>query len=340
MRFLTRCVAVLLAAGSMIGAAEAAEQGKRAGLLAEYRRPTDIPFPADNPYSLDKAQLGAMLFFEPRLSGSNAISCASCHNPTLAWGDGLPRGIGHGATVLGRRTPTVLNLAWAELLMWDGRKASLEDQALGPIETPAEMNQNADDLVGKLSALPEYRVRFAAAFPGEGLTKQNLAKALATYERTVVSGLAPFDRWVAGDEGAVSEAAKRGFDLFAGKANCSACHSGWAFTDFGFHDIGLPDDDLGRGAKLALPSMQHAFKTPTLRDVARRAPYMHDGSVMTLAEVVRHYDKGFVKRPSLSQSVRPLNLSERDVADLVAFMETLTGEPQPVQLPVLPPNKH
>lgn len=340
MKILSICVAALVGASTTFSGVLAAEPTNRAVLMTEYRRPTEIPFPSDNPFSMDKAQLGGMLFFDPRLSGSNAISCASCHNPTLAWGDGLPRGIGHGATVLGRRTPTVLNLAWAELLMWDGRKTSLEDQALGPIETPAEMNQNSDDLLGKLGAIADYRIRFAATFPGEGLTKQTLAKALATYERTVVSGLAPFDRWVAGDEGAVSEAAKRGFDLFTGKAACADCHSGWAFTDFGFHDIGLPDDDRGRGAKLALPSMQHAFKTPTLRDVVRRAPYMHDGSVPTLAAVVAHYDSGFVKRPSLSQSVRRLNLSERDVADLVAFMEALTGEPQPVQLPVLPASKH
>lgn len=313
---------------------------KRAALKPEYQRPGEIPFPADNPLTMDKVNLGWTLFFDPRLSGSNAISCASCHNPALAWGDGLPKGIGHGATQLGRRSPTILNLAWADLLMWDGRKASLEDQALGPIETPAEMNQNADDLLGKLAAIPEYRNRFAAAFPGEGLTKHTLAKALATYERTVVSGIAPFDRWIAGDETAISDQAKRGFDLFNGKANCASCHGGWSFTDHGFYDIGLPDDDIGRAAHLKLPSMQHAFKTPTLREVARRAPYMHDGSLPTLEAVVRHYDGGFVKRPSVSPNVKPLGLSDQEVADLVAFMETLTGEPAPVTVPNLPVGRH
>ncbi|MEW5727295.1 MAG: cytochrome c peroxidase [Pseudomonadota bacterium] len=325
----------------VVGSTASAEGPKdRAALFADYRRPAEIPFPADNPFTVEKAELGHTLFFDPRLSKSNVISCATCHNPGLGWGDGLAKGIGHGATNLGRRSPTILNLAWAELLMWDGRKNSLEDQALGPIEAEVEMAQNVDELIVELGAIPDYRIRFNSAFPGEGLTKATLAKAIATYERTVVSGLAPFDRWIAGDEAAIPESAKRGFDLFNGKANCAACHSGWSFTDHGFHDIGLPDTDIGRGAILKLPSMRHAFKTPTLRDIARRAPYMHDGSVATLEAAVRHYDTGFVRRPSLSPSIKPLGLSDRDVADLVAFMETLTSPPAPVILPVLPIGKH
>ena len=184
----------------------------------DYLRPTSVPFPASNPYTQEKAQLGEMLFFEPRLSGSNYISCASCHNPAMSWGDGLPRGIGHGMTVLGRRTPTVLNTAWIEPLMWDGRKESLEDQALGPIGADVEMNQDLENLVPKLSAIREYRTLFNIAFPGEGITTANVAKAIATYERTIVSGTAPFDRWIAGDRGAISESAKRGFEIFNTKA--------------------------------------------------------------------------------------------------------------------------
>jgi cytochrome c peroxidase len=304
-------------------------------MKALYARPTSVPFPADNPYSAEKASLGEMLFFDPRLSGANYISCASCHNPALSWGDGLPRGIGHGMTVLGRRTPTILNAAWADLLMWDGRKANLEEQALGPMSAPVEMNQELAKLPAKLSAIDGYRERFAAVFPGEGISVANAAKAIATYERTIVSGTAPFDRWIAGDESAISHSAKRGFMLFNTKANCSACHSGWNFTDSSFRDIGLPDEDIGRGKILDLPSMQHAFKTPTLRDVERRAPYMHDGSVPTLLAVVEHYDHGFVERPSLSDEVKPLHLTAEEKTDLVNFMMTLTGENPPVHVPVL-----
>jgi cytochrome c peroxidase len=326
---------VLLAAAVVPCIAYGAETLSLERMKALYQRPKSVPFPADNPYSAEKAALGEMLFFDPRLSGANYISCASCHNPALSWGDGLPRGIGHGMTVLGRRTPTILNAAWADLLMWDGRKANLEEQALGPMSAPVEMNQELAKLPAKLAAIDAYRKRFAAVFPGEGITVATAAKAIATYERTVVSGTAPFDRWIAGDEKAISESAKRGFVLFNSKGNCQACHSGWNFTDNSFRDIGLPDADIGRGKILDLPSMQHAFKTPTLRDVERRAPYMHDGSVPTLLAVIDHYDHGFVQRPSLSEEVKPLHLSAEEKTDLVNFMMTLTGENPPVHLPVL-----
>jgi len=313
---------------------------RRAEAKQAFLRPADIPFPDDNPYTVEKATLGWTLFFDPRLSGSGVISCATCHNPSLGWGDGLATGIGHMGARLKRRSPTVMNLAWAELLMWDGRADSLEDQALGPMKNPDEMNMMPDQAVKILAGMPEYQALFDAAFPGEGITQAAITRALATYQRTIVSGIAPFDRWIAGDEQAIGEPAKRGFDLFTGKANCAECHSGWNFTDQGFYDIGLPDADPGRGAILPLPSMRHAFKTPTLRDVTRRSPYMHDGSVKTLADVVRHYDTGFVQRDSLSASMKRLNLTDQEVADLVAFMETLTAPPQPVTIPVLPVAPH
>lgn len=303
----------------------------------DYFRPASIPFPPENPYTAEKVRLGEMLFFDPRLSGSNYISCASCHNPSMSWGDGLPRGIGHGMTILGRRTPTILNSAWTELLMWDGRKVSLEDQALGPIATDVEMNQPVEKLIEKLSAIETYRVLFNVAFPGEGLSLDTIAKAIATFERTVVSGVAPFDRWIAGDERAISDSAKNGFYLFNTKANCAACHSGWNFTDGSFQDIGMKDDDVGRIKILNMPRMNHAFKTPTLRDVARRGPYMHDGSVPDLVGVMEHYNRGGdVKRESLSEDVRPLNLTTAEIGDLVEFMKTLTGDDQPIRLPILP----
>lgn len=304
-------------------------------LKARYHRPATIPFPTENPFSEAKARLGQILFFDPRISGANYISCASCHNPSFSWGDGMPHG--HGMAVLGRRTPTVLNMAWADLLMWDGRKATLEEQALGPMSTPAEMNTNMDQLTEKLADIPGYRERFDAAFPGQGLTLENVAKAIATYERTIVSGTAPFDRWISGDENAISESAKRGFVLFNGKANCVACHSGWNFTDNSFRDIGLPDADRGRVKIVDLPTMEHAFKTPTLRDVARRGPYMHDGSLPTLMAVIDEYDRGGdVRRPSVADEIKPLHLSADEKVDLLGFLLTLTGDDKPVVFPVLP----
>jgi cytochrome c peroxidase len=316
-------------------AADVAAADSIAAMKAHYLRPSSVPFPADNPFTAEKARLGEMLFFDPRLSGAGYISCASCHNPALSWSDGLPRAIGHGMTEGRRRTPTVLNAAWADLLMWDGRKENLEEQALGPMSAPVEMRQDLDLLPAKLGAIGGYREAFDAAFPGVGLTVENVAKAIATYERTIVSGNAPFDRWVAGDEAALSSAARRGFVLFETKANCATCHSGWNFTDNGFRDTGLPDGDRGRAEILALPSMEHAFKTPTLRDVARRAPYMHDGSLATLKDVVEHYDRGGVDRPSRSQEIAALNLTPEEKDDLVAFLETLTGDDAPVHVPVL-----
>ncbi len=309
-----------------------------AALKAKYVRPKDVPAPADNASSAAREELGRALFFDPRLSGSDWISCATCHNPALGWGDGLPRAVGHGMKVLGRRTPTILDLAWGELYFWDGRAASLEEQALGPIQSPGEMNQPIAALPAKLRAVAEYAPLFERAYPGEGITNETIAKAIAAFERTVVSGRAPFDRWVEGDERAVSDAAKRGFQLFNGQAHCAACHSGWRFTDDGFHDIGVPGGDRGRGAILTdIEASQFAFKTPTLRNVDRRAPFLHDGSSPTLEDVVALYDAGGrVRRPSLSKEIRPLNLSQEEKDDLVAFLKALTSADRPVEIPSLP----
>lgn len=306
-------------------------------LKAEYRRPASIPYPADNPYTPAKAALGKMLYFDTRLSAANLLSCASCHNPAFGWGDGQAKGIGHNMRQLGRRSPSIVNAAFSQIFMWDGRAASLEEQALGPIKTDVEMNLPLDQLVARLKAIVEYAPLFALAFPNEGIAEITVAKAIATYERTVVSGHAPFDAWVEGDDGAISEEAKRGFVLFNTKARCSSCHSGWNFTDDSFHDIGLSDPDIGRG--LYMPrvlKMQNAFKTPGLREITRRGPYMHDGSIATLAAVVEHYDRGGIERPSRSELIRPLNLSGQDKADLVAFLRTLTGKADPTAVPLLP----
>jgi cytochrome c peroxidase len=279
-----------------------------------------------------------MMFFDPLLSGSSVRSCATCHNPGLSWGDGLPRALAEGQKPLALRSPTLLNVAWIPKLGWDGHFRDLESVAMGPITGASNMNLPEKDLLARLNAIPGYVDAFHAAFGEGGITRKKIELALATFERSIVSADAPFDRWIGGDANAISAAAQRGFDLFNGKGNCSACHSGWALTDSSFHDIGTAQgDDLGRG-KLFPKSLklQYAFKTPTLRDVARRGPYMHDGSVPTLAAVIDLYDRGGIDRPSRSEEIRPLNLTQQEKADLLAFLQTLNGPSEPYPVPVLP----
>ncbi len=305
-------------------------------IKAEYVRPFGIPFPEDNPYTEKKYELGHQLFFDPRISGSGAISCATCHNPGLGWEDGLDLGVGHHGAKLGRHTPTILNLAWGMFFFWDGRAATLEDQALGPIESAVEMNMSHGDAIVRLNEINAYVKGFEEVFPEDGLTIENVGKAIATFERTIVSAEAPFDRWINGAEDAISESAKRGFVTFNTKANCAICHAGWRFTDDGFHDIGVDSDDIGRAEILPIPALQHAFKTPTLRNVEERSPYLHDGSEETLMDVVNFYNDGFVKRESLSSTIKPLGLTEEEKTDLVEFMKTLTSEDEQIQVPNLP----
>ncbi len=306
-------------------------------MKAAYMRPAMIPFPKDNPYTAEKADLGKKLYFDTRLSAANAQSCASCHNPGFGWGDGLAKGVGHGMKMLGRRSPTIVNAAYGQIFMWDGRAGSLEEQAVGPIKAEVEMNLPLAELMGRLKSIPEYVALFKAAFPKDGITEDNLARAIATYERTVVSGIAPFDAWIEGNDTAIPEPAKRGFAVFNTKAACAACHSGWNFTDDSFHDIGLDTDDVGR-VKIVpgVLKMEKAFKTPGLREIARRGPYMHNGSLQTLEEVVEHYDRGGVDRPSRSEAIKPLGLTAQEKSDLVAFMTALTSQSDPVPVPVLP----
>src|ERR1700745_181361 len=220
------------------------------GMKAQYRRPASIPFPKDNPYTPEKAALGKKLYFDTRLSVTSAQSCASCHSPSYGWGDGLAVGVGHGMQKLGRHSPTVISAAWSDIFMWDARLPTLEAQALGPIQSAGEMNMPLDQLMQRLSSVPEYKPLFALAFPQEGMNEKTVDTANATYERTVVSEHAPFDAWVEGDEKAISEDAKRGFALFNGKAQCAACHEGWNFTNEGFQDIGFPRQGGGRGHDL------------------------------------------------------------------------------------------
>lgn len=305
-----------------------------------WRRPERAPAPLDNQLSPLRAELGRALFFDPRLSAKGVMSCASCHNPALGWSDGRPTAVGHDMKVLGRATPTIVNAAFNSLQMWDGRKASLEDQALGPFESTDEQNLPLEELEKRVAGIPGYVSMFDRAYPGEPITRVTIAKAIASFERTILSEDSAFDRWRAGDENAMSSSAKRGFNIFNGKAECALCHQGFNFTDNGFHNIGLKEPegvaDLGRFAHRKVAVLKGAFKTPTLRDIALTAPYMHNGTYQTLEEVVEHYVRGGDVKENLDANMNPLNLTEQDKRDLVEFMRSLTSAPQLVVVPNLP----
>jgi cytochrome c peroxidase len=323
--------ALLMTTPPRFAAAAAATGDDLAALKASFRRPEGVPFPADNPFSEAKRALGETLFHDKRLSIDESLSCASCHERGKGFADGKAQGRGVPGRPLKRHTPTLWNLAWSAPVFWDGRARSLEEQVAGPIESPDEMAQPIISVVSRLAADAAMARAFAAAFPETPqVNALNLAKALATYERTFVSPSTRFDRWIAGDPQALTAGEVAGFRLFTGKAGCVKCHSGFAFTDYAFHDIGLPSEDRGRGAVLRLPVAEHAFKTPGLREIGRSAPYMHDGSLATLADVIRHYERGVVERPTLSKDLtRKLKLTEAERADLIAFLGTLTSKDDP-----------
>lgn len=325
-------------AGVVTAAGAAADVHVPTELKAKYRRPAAVPAPKSNPLTQEKAELGRHLFFDTRLSSTRSVACASCHNPGFDWSDGLKRGVGVTGAPLPRRTPTVLNAAWLSALMWDGRAATLEQQAALPITAEHEMGLPLDEAVARLKEIDGYAPLFEAAYPGKGISTETMLGALASFQRTLVSGESAFDRWIAGDETAISDAAKRGFLVFNGAGRCSKCHSGWRLTDDSFHDIGLESDDVGRG-QFAPPSvlvMQHAFKTPSLRDLRFSGPYMHDGSMGSIDTVIDHYEKGGKTRPSLSPEMKPVTLSGQERADLIAYLRTVVGPPLEVNAPRLP----
>jgi cytochrome c peroxidase len=305
--------------------------------------PDQPSHPADNKPSASRVELGKMLFFDPRLSRDGNMSCASCHNPVLGWSDGLPTAKGVKSMVLGRASPTVVNTGYNSIQMWDGRKATLEDQAIGPMLADVEMNADMGAIFKWLGTNEGYKSAFDKAYPGEGVNEKTFAKALAAYERTIVSNNSPFDRWLKGDANAMTPQQVRGFRLFQDekKGNCAACHVGANFTDNGFHNIGLAsygkdNPDMGRFLIRPIAALKGAFKTPTLRDVELTAPYFHDGSAKTLEEVVEHYTKGGAVHKDLAANMKKLDLTAQDKADIVAFMKALTSPHQPVVLPQLP----
>jgi cytochrome c peroxidase len=318
--------------GALLGGVAAlAQSDDLAALKEKFRRPAAIPFPASNPYTEAKRALGEMLFHDRRLSADGTVACATCHIRARGFSDGRVTAIGVPGRPLARHAPTLWNLAWAGPVFWDGRARSLEEQVAGPIITPDEMAQPMAPLIARLASDKTYARSFAKAFPeSRRITEGNLKKAIATYERTLVSPQTRFDRWIEGDASALTAGEIDGFRLFTGKAGCANCHAGWAFTDYAFYDIGLPSEDRGRGAVLRLEAAEHAFKTPSLREAARRAPYMHDGSLATLEGVVRHYVSDVTERPTLSRDLaRGLSLDTSEQAALVAFLKTLTSDDDP-----------
>jgi cytochrome c peroxidase len=299
-----------------------------------------LTVPAGNRPTAATIALGRKLFFDPRVSFDDSVSCSSCHNPARGFTDGLPTSRGMKARLGKRNAPTVLNAAYLPLQFWDGRAGSLEQQAAGPIENPLEMSQPHGVFLKKLNADPVYRAEFQRAFGSGFITMDTVEMALASFERTMLSGNSPFDRYQYGhDPKAMGAAAIRGLEVFQSeqKGNCAACHTidkEYAlFTDGKFHNLGVGMNadgeltDLGRYEQTKVEVDRGAFRTPSLRNVAKTAPYMHDGSEKTLREVVDFYVGGGNSNPQLDPKIKPIHLTEQERVDLIEFLNALTGEP-------------
>ncbi|RME06160.1 MAG: cytochrome-c peroxidase, partial [Deltaproteobacteria bacterium] len=290
----------------------------------------------DDPPTPARVRLGRWLFYDKRLSADDTISCATCHRPEFAFSEPTPVSTGIRGQKGTRKAPSIVNLAWTLFphFFWDGRAASLEEQALGPIANPIEMGNTHEKMLERLRSIESYPRYFHEAFGSPEISLQRVAKAIADYERTRLSGNSPVDRWrLAREENAVSPQVKMGYELFFGKAECNQCHFGQNFTDSRFHNLGIGWDpktqkfaDPGRFAVTKKPEDLGAFKTPGLREVAKHPPYMHDGSLQTLREVVEHYNKGGNPNPHLSPKIRKLGLTDAEISAIVAFLEALSGE--------------
>jgi cytochrome c peroxidase len=294
--------------------------------------------PDDNPLTSEKIALGKQLFWDKRWSRNGTVACVSCHDPKHGWADPRQFSLTFEGKPTGRHAPTLVNRLFSDRQHWTGERASLEDQAM------KARDQSPELVVKHLGTVHAYQEQFRKVF-GTDLNAEAVAKTIAAYARTILSGNSPYDRFRAGDEHALSPAAQRGLGHFEGRSHlrgCTSCHAGFNFTDEGYHNIGVGMDrqnpDLGRYIATREEADKGAFKTPTLRDVARRPPYMHDGSLKTLEEVVAFYNKGGHRNPWLSPLILPLNLTASEQADLVAFLEALTGEvaPEVSSPPTLP----
>lgn len=287
--------------------------------------------PADNPLTKEKVELGRAIFFDKRMSKDNTIACASCHMAKKGFADGMPVSTGIKGLKGGRSAPVSFNRVYSKAQFWDGRAATLEDQSIGPFANPIEHGfASHDEMVAKMKKMPGYRKLFQEVFGGE-ITIQDVGRAVASFQRTVLSGNSAVDKYdIGGDQNALNDSAKRGLELFRGKARCTRCHSGFNFTDEKFHNLGIGWDDnkldLGRYMETKNPEDIGAFKTPTLREIARTAPYMHDGRFKTLEEVVKFYNQGGVKNPHQDNTIIPLEMTDEEQQDLVAMLKSLNGE--------------
>jgi cytochrome c peroxidase len=289
-----------------------------------------VSFPNDNPYSPAKAELGRLLYFDKRLSADGTVSCASCHDPKFAFTDGAATSTGIKGQKGGRSAPTIINRAYTLAQFWDGRSPTLEDQAKGPMANPIEMGNTHDAIVTKIKGVAGYKPLFAKAFGSEEINIDRIAMAIANFERTVFSGNAPYDKYKRGIKTAMTPDQVRGMTVFFEKAKCDRCHEGANFTLNMFANLGVgadkPEPDVGRFAVTKNPAHWGQFKTPTLREIEKTGPYMHDGSLKTLEEVVEFYNKGGIPNKNLDANMKPLNLTDQEKKDLVAFMKALSGE--------------
>ncbi|MBT3352578.1 MAG: cytochrome-c peroxidase [Nitrospinaceae bacterium] len=295
----------------------------------------EVPIPENNPMTPAKVELGRHLFFEKRISGDGTLSCATCHNPKRGYSNARKYGIGIGGRIGLRNVPTALNAAYSDTQFWDGRAKSLEEQARGPILHPAEMGATETHVTRTLRADPAYRAAFKKAFGAKKITFDLVVKAIATFERTLLSGNSPFDRWFFGEEKtAISLAAQRGFGIFKAKGNCVKCHLVDSFsaplTDNKFHNVGVGSDakppHSGRQKVSGSTRDWGKFKTPTLRDISKTGPYMHDGSMNTLEEVIDYYDRGGLANRNIDPDMKLLKLTKREKGDLLAFLKSLDGD--------------
>ncbi|MGI9581247.1 cytochrome-c peroxidase [Chryseobacterium sp. RRHN12] len=313
----------------------------------------EMKFPEDNLYSEDKMELGRMLFFDPRLSGSGQISCASCHNPETAWSDGSRVSVGHNKQTGTRNAPSLINIGYAKSFFWDGRAATLEEQVKAPIESPVEMNLHMSMAAKNISKIEEYKPYFVKAFGNGEVTEEKISKAIATFERSLVSPPSRFDQFVSGKKDALTDSEINGLHLFRTKANCINCHNTPYFSDQKFHNLGLTYygtqyEDLGRYLVTERNEDIGKFKTPALREVAENKPYMHNGLFPELANVVMTYNAGMVKEipkgnqindpkfPFKSGMIQKLSLTDDEVFDIVAFLKTLNSYKYKMPPPVLP----
>ena len=301
-----------------------------------------VPIPPDNPPTAETIALGRRLYYDPILSADNTVSCATCHSPQYGFADPKPVSEGVGKKTGSRNSPAVTNAAYFQVQFWDGRSGSLENQAEGPVQNPVEMANTLAAVEKRLNADPSYREQFAKAWGPKPITYEMVEKSIASFERTLLSGNSPFDRWKYGhDEKAVDESVKRGFKVFSSKqkGNCTACHEVGEkyalFMDNKFHDIGV-GVDMGNITDSGLFAVSHAeadrgkFKTPCLRNVASTAPYMHDGGLKDLKEVIDFYIGAGNSNVNLDKEIHVLDfLSGQERADLQAFLNSLTGEMPP-----------